>query len=55
LVEFTVLRHMERVRSVVRTPNYRKANFQLFKEFISRTPWEMVFRDRGGRTELADL
>ena len=49
------MRDMGKARSTVRTLNFRKANFQLFKEFISRTPWEMVFRDRGGRTELADL
>jgi len=34
-------------RSIVRTLNSRKANFQLFKELVSRTPWETVLRDRG--------
>ena len=33
LVEFTVLRDMGQVKSKVRTLNFRKANFQLFKEF----------------------
>jgi len=47
LVEFTVLRNMGKVRSIVRTLNFRKAKFQLFKELVSRTPWEMVLRDRG--------
>jgi len=47
LVEFTVLRDMEKVRSIVRTLNFRKAGFQLFKELVSRTPWEMVLKDRG--------
>ncbi|KAK4806236.1 hypothetical protein QYF61_013380 [Mycteria americana] len=32
LVEFTVLRDMGQARSIVRTLNFRKANFQLFKE-----------------------
>ena len=32
---------------VVRTLNFRRANFQLFKEIVRRTPWEMVLRDRG--------
>jgi len=47
LVEFAVLRDMGKARSVVRTLNFRKANFQLFKELVSRTLWEMVLRDRG--------
>jgi len=47
LVEFTVLRDMEKSRSIVRTLNFRKANIQLFKELVSRTPWEIVLRDRG--------
>ncbi|KFQ91096.1 hypothetical protein Y956_15163, partial [Nipponia nippon] len=31
----------------VRTVNFRKANFQLFKELINRTPWEMALRKKG--------
>jgi len=54
LVEFTVVRDMGKARGIVRTLNFGKANFQLFNEFVSRTPWETVLRDRG-RTELADL
>jgi len=46
-VEFTLLRDMGKVRSIVRTLNFRKDNFQLFKELVSRTPWETVLRDRG--------
>ncbi|KFQ50610.1 hypothetical protein N334_03009, partial [Pelecanus crispus] len=34
---------MGKARSTVRTLNFRKANFQLFKE----TPWETIVRDRG--------
>ena len=41
LVEFTVLRGVGvRGKSKVRTLNFRKANFQLFKELVNRT-----FRD----------
>jgi len=47
LVEFTVLRDIGKAKSIVRTQNFRKANFQLFKELVSRTLWEMVHRDRG--------
>jgi len=38
---------MGKVRSVVRTLNFRKASFQLFKESVSRNPWETVLRDMG--------
>ncbi|KFQ99157.1 hypothetical protein Y956_03676, partial [Nipponia nippon] len=31
----------------VGTLNFRKAKFQLFKELINRTPWEMALRDKG--------
>ncbi|KFQ24264.1 hypothetical protein N331_08672, partial [Merops nubicus] len=31
----------------VKPLNFRKANLQLFKEPISKTPWEIVFRDKG--------
>ncbi|KFZ65688.1 hypothetical protein N338_12981, partial [Podiceps cristatus] len=38
---------MGQMKSKVRTLNFRKANFQLFKEIVSRTPWETVHRDKG--------
>ncbi|KFQ31696.1 hypothetical protein N332_00599, partial [Mesitornis unicolor] len=31
----------------VRTLNFRKANFQFFKELLNRTPWEMALIDKG--------
>ncbi|XP_074436717.1 interferon gamma receptor 1 isoform X2 [Larus michahellis] len=40
LVEFAVLKDMGQAKSKVRTLNFRKANFQLFKESVKRTPWE---------------
>jgi len=52
LVEFTVLRDVGKVRSIVRTLNFRKANFQLFKELVSSTHWETVLRDRGTEQSL---
>ncbi|KFO76697.1 hypothetical protein N303_06718, partial [Cuculus canorus] len=36
-----------RARSIVRTLNFRKTKFQLFKELVSRMPWETVLRDKG--------
>jgi len=47
LVESTVLRDMGKATSIVRTLNFRKANFQLFKELGNSTPWETVLRNRG--------
>jgi len=47
LVDFTVLRDTGKARTRVRTLNFRKDDFQLFQELVSRTPWETVLRDRG--------
>jgi len=55
LVGFTFLRDVGKARSIVRTPNFRKANFQLFQEFVSRTPWEMVLRDSGAEQSCRSL
>ena len=35
------------MKSIFSTLNCRRANFQLFKEIVRRTPWETVLRDRG--------
>jgi len=37
-----------------RTLNFRKANFQLFKESVNQTSWETALRE-DIRKELADL
>ncbi|KAK4821784.1 hypothetical protein QYF61_002200 [Mycteria americana] len=47
LVAFTVLRDMGQAMSKVRTLNFRKANFQMFKELVNRIPWETALRDKG--------
>ena len=47
LVEFAVLRDMGQAKSKVRTLSFRKANFQLFKELVNRTPCETALRDKG--------
>ncbi|KAK4824408.1 hypothetical protein QYF61_014719 [Mycteria americana] len=44
---FAVLRDMDRVKSKVRTLNFKTAKFQLFKELVNRTPWETALRDKG--------
>jgi len=46
LLECAVLRDVGQAKSKVMTLNLRKAKFQLFKELVSRTPWERAFRHR---------
>jgi len=46
LVEFSVLKDVGQVKSIVSTLNFRKANFQLFRELVNRTSWETVVRNR---------
>ncbi|KFQ78147.1 hypothetical protein N335_09061, partial [Phaethon lepturus] len=40
-------RDLDQVKSKVRTLNFRKAKFQLFRELVNRTPWETVLTDKG--------
>jgi len=47
LVEVAVLRDMGQAKSQVRTLKFREANFQLFKESVSKTPWETALRHKG--------
>jgi len=47
LVELMLLREMGITKSIARTLNFRKADFQLFNEIVRRTPWETVLRNRG--------
>jgi len=47
LVEFTVQRDKDQVKSKVRTLNFRKANFQFIKELANKTPWKTALRDKG--------
>ncbi|KAK4811192.1 hypothetical protein QYF61_019823 [Mycteria americana] len=45
LVEFTILRDMGQAKSILKTLNLRKVNFQLFKGLVDGTPWEIALRD----------
>lgn len=47
LVKFTVLRDMSQEKSEVRTRNFKTANLELLKEFVSDVPWESAFREKG--------
>jgi len=44
-VETAFLKDMGQVSSKVSTLNFRKANFQFFKELVNTTPWETALRD----------
>ena len=46
VVEFTLQRDMRQVKSKARKLNFRKANFQLFKELIKKTPGKLSSRTR---------
>jgi len=47
LLEFTVLSDIHQVKSQVKTLNFRKAKFQLFKELVNGIPWETALRNKG--------
>ena len=46
MVGFTLLRDIRQAKSKIRMLNFRKANFQLFRELVNKTPWESVFKDK---------
>jgi len=41
------LRATKQAKSKIGRLNFRKANLQLFKELVSKNPWESVLRDKG--------
>jgi len=47
LEEFAVLTDKCQVKNEVRILKFKQAKCQLFKELVSRTPWETVLRERG--------
>ena len=46
MVEF-MPKDMRQVKSKIRMLNFRKANFQLFRELVSKTPWETILMGKG--------
>ncbi|KFP65777.1 hypothetical protein N322_00654, partial [Cariama cristata] len=40
-------RDVSQAKSKVRMLNFRKTNYQLFKDLVNRTPWETALRDKG--------
>ena len=47
IVEFMLQRDMRQPKSKIRALNCRKADFQLFRELVNKTPWEIVFMGKG--------
>jgi len=47
LVEFLILRNVGLTRSGVKTLNFVRVKFRLFKELLDKIPWEAVLRDKG--------
>ena len=46
-VKSVILRNVGLPRSGVRTLNFRRSNFRLFKELLDEISWENVLRDKG--------
>lgn len=55
LMEFAILRNIGQVRNRGRFLNFRKADFQLFRDIVSAIPWVTTPRDKGTKQGLADL
>lgn len=45
-MEFTGLKKVRQAKSTVRTLNFSKTKFQLFKELTNRTPLETALREK---------
>jgi len=46
-VEFMLQRDMRQAKSKIRMLNFGKSKFQLFRELVSKTPWEIVLMGKG--------
>ena len=46
LVKSVILRNVVLPRSGVRTLNFRRSNFRLFKELLDEISWEAFLRDK---------
>ena len=44
MVGFTSLKNIGQAKSKIRKLNFRKANFQLFRELVNKMPWETVLK-----------
>jgi len=46
MVEFVISRTVGLAKSGVRTLNFGRANFKLFKELLAQIPWDAVLKDK---------
>ena len=46
MVEFKILRVLKRVHSKLATQNFRRADFELFRELLGRVTWEKALEER---------
>jgi len=54
MVEVMLQRDMGQVKSKIKKLNFRKANFQLFRELVNKMPWDCP-HGQGCGAELVDL
>jgi len=47
MVELMLWRDVRQAKSKIRKLNFRKANFQVFRELVNKTPWETVLMCKG--------
>jgi len=55
MVEFRILRGGSRTISRIKTLDFRRANFGLFKELLGGIPWVRTLEGRGGPRELVAI
>ena len=49
IVEFKMLRAARRVHSKLTTLDFRRADFDLFRDLLSRVPWDKALEERGAQ------
>ena len=49
MVEFKILRVSKRVCSKLATPDFRKSDYELFRELLVRVTWEKAMEERGAQ------
>jgi len=47
MVEFNILRAARRLHSKLTTLDFRRADFGLFRDLLSRVPWDKALEGRG--------
>ena len=47
IIEFMLQRDKRQAKSKIRTLNFRKADFQLFRELVNKIPWETGLMGKG--------